>query len=96
MTAYIAEGDCETLRRVLRLGVADCLVDPFDTSRFEQAVERFLRRMDLAGGEILAGGGGYALRQHGKGAGACQRPAEKNPEYDTRGPIEQTGYELFL
>ena len=53
VTAYIAEGDCETLRRVLRLGVADCLVVPFDTSRFEQAVERFLRRMDLAGREVL-------------------------------------------
>ena len=47
IVAYIAEGDCDTLRRVLRLGVADCLVDPFDTNRFEQAVERFLRRKRL-------------------------------------------------
>lgn len=44
IVAYIARDDCRTLRRVMRLGVADCLVDPFDTSRFEQAVERFLQR----------------------------------------------------
>lgn len=47
IVAYIARDDCETLRSVMRLGVADCLVDPFDTGRFEQAVQRFLRRKKL-------------------------------------------------
>lgn len=47
VVAYIARDDCDTLRRVLRLGVVDCLVDPFDTNRFEQAVERFQRRKRL-------------------------------------------------
>ena len=44
---YIMPDDRQTLRSVLRLGVLDCLVDPFDTDRFEQAVERFLRRKSL-------------------------------------------------
>lgn len=47
IVTYIARNDCDTLRRVMRLGVVDCLVDPFDTHRFEQAVERFLRRVEL-------------------------------------------------
>lgn len=45
--AYIAKDDCRTLRSVMRLGVTDCLVDPFDTGRFEQAVQRFLQRRSL-------------------------------------------------
>ncbi len=49
MIAYIARGDCETLKAVLRLGVLDCLVDPLDTDRFNQAVERFLHRAALRG-----------------------------------------------
>ena len=48
IVAYIAEGDCDTLRRVLRLGVADCLVDPFDTNRFEQAVDANLGKVGAA------------------------------------------------
>lgn len=47
IVAYIARDDCRTLRSVMRLGVTDCLVDPFDTGRFEQAVERFLQRRRL-------------------------------------------------
>ncbi len=45
--AYVARNDCETLRKVMRLGVVDCLVDPFDTGRFEQAIARFLHRVKL-------------------------------------------------
>ena len=45
--AYVARNDCDTLRAVMRLGVVDCLVDPFDTSRFEQAIARFLHRVQL-------------------------------------------------
>ncbi len=52
LIAYIARNDCDTLKAVLRLGVLDCLVDPLDTDRFNQAVERFLHRA--------------ALRQEGK------------------------------
>ena len=47
MIAYIARNDCDTLRTVLKLGVLDCLVDPLDTDRFNQAVERFLHRAQL-------------------------------------------------
>ncbi|BDF58591.1 response regulator [Christensenellaceae bacterium] len=47
MIAYIARNDCDTLRAVLKLGVLDCLVDPLDTDRFNQAVERFLYRAQL-------------------------------------------------
>ncbi|MGI6160553.1 MAG: response regulator [Christensenellales bacterium] len=45
VVAYVARDDCKTLRSILRLGVVDCLVDPFDTGRFEQAIRRFLFRV---------------------------------------------------
>ncbi|MEA5004397.1 MAG: hypothetical protein VB081_13005, partial [Christensenella sp.] len=47
MIAYIARGDRDTLKAVLKLGVLDCLVDPLDTDRFNQAIERFLYRVQL-------------------------------------------------
>lgn len=50
--AYIARGDARTLKRALRLGVAECLTEPFDVVRFGQAVERFLQRKALLRGEI--------------------------------------------
>ncbi len=51
--AYLARGDRETLNCAMRLGVADCLIDPFDRTRFEQAVGRFLRRLQIYDRPVL-------------------------------------------
>ena len=60
VTAYIAEGPRKAPPRVLRLGVADCLVDPFDTSRKPGCRAFFAAHGPRGQGGAYAGGGGYA------------------------------------
>lgn len=55
---YIERNDCEILKQIMRFGVVDCLVDPFDTDRIDQAVERFLHRS-----QILERGGHLSQQQ---------------------------------
>ena len=51
-----AANDIEHVNRMLRSGVVDYLVKPFSMERFNQAIEKYLRRKALAGSR-------HALRQ---------------------------------
>ncbi|MEG0784081.1 MAG: hypothetical protein RR389_01530 [Christensenella sp.] len=77
VVAYIARDDCDTLRAVCRLGVMDCLVDPFDTDRFLQAVERFLYRAQVFDKQELAQEHIDSLKQAACGAQELPKGLQK-------------------
>jgi len=50
--AYISQDDAGTLKSAIRLGVVDCITQPFETERFNHAVEKAVFRMENAKGAV--------------------------------------------
>ncbi|MEA4852978.1 MAG: hypothetical protein VB082_01730 [Christensenella sp.] len=74
--AYVSRDDISTITKAIRLGVIDCLAEPLDIDRFEQAIRKFIRRrsdtethavLKQEQIDVLSGGAGLKMPQLPKG-----------------------------